>query len=166
MISTYIIISESPLGRLVLFENDGALTALSPMDLPAYRKDVEEALNTSVAGSSALLQKARLQLTEYFDGKRTTFTIPLNPVGTDFQHFVWQTLQKISYGGTCTYGEMAAMMGNPKAARAVGSALHSNPLPIFIPCHRVLPSNGGIGGFAWGKEAKRLLLAIEGRQTV
>ena len=99
---------------------------------------------------------------EYFAGARRVFTVPLAPAGTPFQRLVWDALREIPYGATATYGEIAARIGRPGAARAVGSANHHNPLSIFVPCHRVLGANGALTGYAGGLEAKRKLLAIEG----
>jgi methylated-DNA-[protein]-cysteine S-methyltransferase len=157
---TYIIF-ESPVGRFILMEKNGALAALFPMDHPDYRERIKQGLAVSTGSDSALLKEAVRQLTEYFDGQRKQFPLPLHPDGTPFQKLVWQALQSVPYGKTCTYSELAAMSGNSKAVRAVGSALHRNPLPIFTPCHRVLPASGEIGNFAWGIDAKRLLLEIE-----
>jgi methylated-DNA-[protein]-cysteine S-methyltransferase len=166
MINARHIILESPVGRLILFEKDEALTALFPMDHPDYRKRIKQSLAVSEESDSALLKEAAKQLAEYFEGQRKQFSLPLHHEGTAFQMQVWQALQRVPYGKTCTYSELAAMSGNSKAVRAVGSALHRNPLPIFIPCHRVLPASGKIGGFAWGVDAKQLLLEIEQHSTL
>ena len=101
------------------------------------------------------------QLGEYFDGKRTGFDLPLAPRGTVFQRSVWRQLQGIPYGETISYGELARRVGNPKASRAVGSANGANPLPIVIPCHRVIAGNGTLGGFGGGLPMKQSLLALE-----
>jgi methylated-DNA-[protein]-cysteine S-methyltransferase len=161
MINAQHIILKSPVGRLILFEKDEALTALFPMDHPDYRERIKRGLAESIESNTALLTEAAKQLTEYFDGQRKQFSLPLHPEGTAFQMQVWQALQCITYGKTCTYRELATMSGNENAVRAVGCALHRNPLPIVIPCHRVLPISGEIGGFAWGVDAKRQLLEIE-----
>jgi methylated-DNA-[protein]-cysteine S-methyltransferase len=166
MINTRHIILESPVGKLILFEIDEALTALFPMDYPDYRERIKQGLAVSAGSDSSLLKEAAKQLAEYFDGQRKQFSLPLHPEGTAFQMQVWQALQRVLYGKTCTYSELAVMSGNSKAVRAVGSALHRNPLPIFIPCHRVLPASGKIGGFAWGVDAKQLLLEIEQHSTL
>jgi len=101
------------------------------------------------------------QLREYFAGKRTGFDLPLAPRGTEFQRSVWRQLQEIPYGETISYGELARRVGNPKASRAVGSANGANPLPIVIPCHRVIAGNGTLGGFGGGLPMKQTLLALE-----
>ena len=101
------------------------------------------------------------QLAEYFAGARRVFDVPLRPRGTPFQQRVWAALRTIPYGETRTYGEIAAAVGSPRAARAVGGAIHRNPVLILIPCHRVV-GRAGLTGFRAGLEMKRLLLAAEG----
>lgn len=101
------------------------------------------------------------QIQEYFDGQRKKFTIPLDLWGTDFHCQVWQALAEIPYGQTRTYGQISQALGRPKAARAVGQACGTNPVPIVIPCHRVLQSGGGLGGFSSGLHWKQWLLGLE-----
>lgn len=108
-----------------------------------------------------LLKKACCQLEEYFEGKRKSFDIPLCPEGTEFQKRVWQALLKIPYGQTATYKDIAAATGNIKAVRAVGMANNRNPVAIFIPCHRIIGSNGKLVGYAGGLDIKKKLLQIE-----
>lgn len=141
---------QSPIGPLTLSGNGEAVTELRFGDLRRGRP------------GCALLERAAVELGEYFAGTRRVFTVPLAPAGTPFQRLVWDALREIPYGTTATYGELAVKIGRPKAARAVGSANHHNPLSIFIPCHRVLGSSGALTGYAGGLEAKRTLLAIEG----
>lgn len=108
------------------------------------------------------LLAAAQQLTEYFQGTRRTFELPLHPVwGTPFQRAVWQTLQHIPYGHTRTYGDIAHRIGNPKAVRAVGAAIGQNPHSIVVPCHRVIGANGSLTGFAGGLDRKKYLLTYE-----
>jgi methylated-DNA-[protein]-cysteine S-methyltransferase len=109
-----------------------------------------------------LFQAASRQLAEYFAGRRTSFDLPLDITGTPFQLRVWAELQRIPYGETISYSELAKRIGSPKAVRAVGAASGRNPVPIIVPCHRVIASNGGLQGFGGGLEAKRLLLDLEG----
>lgn len=123
------------------------------------RSDGVESKSSGVA--SILLDEARSQLDQYFEGRRTRFDLPLMPAGTDFQRRVWQALAEIGYGQVVTYGELAGMLGNVRLARAVGQAANRNPLPIFIPCHRLVGAAGWIGGFAPGVELKRVLLEHE-----
>lgn len=110
---------------------------------------------------NAVLVQAVAQLQEYFQGRRKQFTVPLQPVGTEFQQQVWRALTRIPYGTTSTYKELAAAIGKPKASRAVGSACHHNPLPVIIPCHRVIGSSGSLTGYAGGLALKQQLLALE-----
>lgn len=143
---------ETPFGPMAL-EGEDALTRLwLPRTLPDGRGRGEE---------TPLLRAAREELLAYFAGERRDFDLPLDPAGTDFQRAVWEALRAIPYGGTRTYGEIAAAVGRPKAVRAVGQANHVNPLPIFIPCHRVVGKNGALTGYAGGLDLKRALLALE-----
>ena len=111
----------------------------------------------------AKLAFARKQLEEYFAGERQTFDLPLHPLGTTFQVQVWHTLAKIPYGTTISYAELARRIGQPQAVRAVGAANGRNPLPIVLPCHRVIGSDGSLTGFGGGLPTKRFLLGMEDR---
>jgi len=111
---------------------------------------------------STFLQEARGQLCGYFSGERHAFDLPLDLFGTPFQKNVWQALLSIPYGQTRSYSQVAVAVGRPQATRAVGGAIGSNPLPIVIPCHRVIRSNGSLGGFGGGLEIKAALLRLEG----
>ncbi len=108
-----------------------------------------------------VLATASTQLTEYFAGSRTTFELPLDPVGTAFQRQAWAVLERIPYGRTISYGEQAEMLGDRKKARAVGAANGANPIPILVPCHRVVSSTGQLTGFAGGLRTKAWLLEHE-----
>ena len=108
------------------------------------------------------LAVAVAQLEEYFAGRRRRFDIPVEVDGTPFQQSVWLGLAEIPYGETVSYAELALMVGRPKAYRAVGQANHANPVPIVLPCHRVVASGGGLGGYGGGLPMKRRLLALEG----
>jgi methylated-DNA-[protein]-cysteine S-methyltransferase len=101
------------------------------------------------------------ELAEYFAGTLSRFTFPVSPAGTAFERRCWDALRLIPYGETRTYGEIARALGSPQGARAVGSANHKNPTPIVIPCHRVVNTGGGLGGYGGGLELKRRLLALE-----
>lgn len=116
------------------------------------------------AENKAAFRAVIRQLEEYFDGKRKEFDVPLILEGTKFQLLVWRNLQKIPYGETVSYGQLARRIGRPEAARAVGLANGSNPIPIIIPCHRVIGSNGALTGFGGGLPVKKNLLALESRQ--
>jgi methylated-DNA-[protein]-cysteine S-methyltransferase len=108
-----------------------------------------------------LIKKAAKQLDEYFNGKRKTFDLPIVMHGTDFQVLVWEALKTIPYGETRSYGQLAAMIGNPKASRAVGMANNRNPISIIVPCHRVIGHDGSLTGYAGGLELKQKLLKLE-----
>lgn len=152
----------TPVGRLLLVEEYRQLTAIFPLDNPHYQSEIQRCIASLHGEETPLLAEAARQLMEYFEGGRSVFTLPLCPAGTDFQQRVWRALPQIPYGETRTYAQLATMMGAPRAVRAVGGALHCNPLPIFLPCHRVVPARGGVGGFAWGAEVKRWLMEREG----
>ncbi len=109
-----------------------------------------------------VIEQAFLQLDEYINYKRKTFNIPLNPAGTLFQQKVWSLLYSIPHGTTSTYKEIACKIGQPNAQRAIGMANNKNPIPIFIPCHRVISSNGSLNGYIGGADIKQKLLKIEG----
>jgi methylated-DNA-[protein]-cysteine S-methyltransferase len=110
---------------------------------------------------TGLLKEPARQLSSYFTGKLHEFDVPLAPQGTTFQQAVWAELQRIPYGETISYGELAQRLGNPKAVRAVGLANGSNPISIIIPCHRVIGAKGSLGGYGGGLPIKQALLALE-----
>lgn len=120
---------------------------------------------TFVTAPSTVLLRAKKELDEYFANKRTEFDIPLRPVGTNFQCRVWRALQEVPYGETRSYKEIALRVGNPKGIRAVAQAIGANGISIFIPCHRIIGTNGALTGFAGGIDAKRMLLNIESRES-
>jgi methylated-DNA-[protein]-cysteine S-methyltransferase len=144
----------SPIGALLLSASETALTGVY---FPKARR-----VQIGRAGDNAILAAAKRQLAEYFAGKRTTFDLPLAADGTPFEHRVWALLRAIPYGTTTSYGELARQLGDPKEARAVGAANGKNPIPIIVPCHRVVGSNGDLTGFGGGLERKRWLLEHEG----
>ncbi|ANH38905.1 Methylated-DNA--protein-cysteine methyltransferase [Nocardioides dokdonensis FR1436] len=149
--------TESPIGPLRLVERDGALSAI---EFSPYR---EEACPTQERQDDhpLLLETAR-QLAAYFAGERRDFDLPLAPVGSDFQQRVWAQLQEIGFGETASYGQVALRLGMTNAAsRAVGLANGRNPIPVVIPCHRVIGANGTLTGYAGGLERKQLLLSLE-----
>ncbi len=147
----------SPLGRLEL-ESDGA--ALLRIRLPGERPVPAD--DRPRRPDPRAFTAVIAQLDEYFAGIRRKFDLPLAPAGTPFQQRVWMLLREIPWGRTISYGELARRSGNPSASRAVGAANGRNPLPIIVPCHRVIGSNGALTGYAGGLEAKRTLLALEG----
>ena len=113
-------------------------------------------------GAGAIVRQAEQELREYFAGRRRTFTVKLDLEGTEFQRKAWQAMRNIPFGETISYGDQARKVGKPKAYRAVGSANGKNPIPIIVPCHRVLASDGSLGGYSLGLSMKRRLLALEG----
>jgi methylated-DNA-[protein]-cysteine S-methyltransferase len=147
---------DSPVGPLTLVSRDGRLTSLT-MDgqthavapPPGCRRDDDAFADVAD------------QLDEYFAGRRTRFDVPLDLAGTAFQRAVWDQLCAIPYGRTISYGELARRVGNPKAARAVGTANGHNPVALIVPCHRVIAADGGIGGYGGGTDRKELLLELE-----
>jgi methylated-DNA-[protein]-cysteine S-methyltransferase len=149
----------SPIGRLELVETGGALVAIH-FDAPADGSPQHE------RGGSPVLAEAHRQLAEYFEGTRREFDLPLRPVGTEFQRRVWDVLATVPWGTTTTYGTIAARLELPPgASRAVGAANGANPLPVVLPCHRVIGSDGTLTGYAGGLERKALLLRLEGVAT-
>lgn len=137
----------------------GILEIICENDALISLKLVDEIKNDTV--ETDFIKKVKLQLDEYFSGKRKIFNIKINPKGTAFQKQVWQELQNIPYGKTKFYSEIAENIGNKNAQRAVGSACNKNPILLVIPCHRVISKSGDIGGFAYGSKAKLELLKIE-----
>jgi methylated-DNA-[protein]-cysteine S-methyltransferase len=150
------LVMETPVGKLRLVASDKGLTAI---DVKAtYSK-----LATKPDGrAQKILAETRKQLTQYFAGDRKKFDLPLDLTGTPFQLNAWKTLTRIPYGKTISNGEQAKAMRKAKAFRAVGSANGKNPIPIIIPCHRVIASNGGLGGYSLGLKMKRQLMKLEG----
>jgi methylated-DNA-[protein]-cysteine S-methyltransferase len=150
----------SPVGPLMLAASDEAVVAI---EFEVNRHPVRRTAAWREVGAAPhpLLDAAEAQLAEYFAGRRRQFELPLAPSGTPFQQRVWQALCEIPYGETWSYGELARHLGNAKAMRAVGAANGRNPVPIVIPCHRVIGTNGSLVGFGGGLPVKRQLLALE-----
>lgn len=145
----------SPIGRLELVERGGAIVTIA-FDAPA------DGTPGHARGGSAVLAEAHRQLAEYFEGTRRVFDLPLRPAGTEFQHRVWDVLATVPWGTTTTYGEVAERLGLPPgASRAVGAANGANPIPVVLPCHRVIGADGTLTGYAGGLERKALLLRLE-----
>ncbi len=146
---------DSPLGPLQLLSDGGQLWAIH---FPDQHNGAPDTLDDPV------LQLARRQLQQYFAGTRHQFELPLAPRGTAFQRQVWQALRHIPYGQLRSYRDIALALGRPTASRAVGAANGRNPLPIVVPCHRVIGSNGQLTGYAGGLDLKHFLLDLEGAQ--
>lgn len=147
---------DTPIGELLLAGDIDALRVIGFPEGPMRRDPEPEWIF-----SEKYFADARKQLAEYFDGKRTRFDLELAPSGTDFQLQVLDELQRIPYGETATYADIADRIGRPKAVRAVGAANGHNPLPIVIPCHRVIGSDGKMTGFGGGIPTKKALLRLE-----
>lgn len=126
-----------------------------------HHVDTSYIYNEMENSSILTIQRARQELDEYFSGNRKSFDVPLLMMGTDFQKRVWQALKNIPYGSTVSYKDIACRVGNPKGVRAVAQAIGANPLSIFVPCHRVVGSDGTLTGYAGGVDAKRFLLQLE-----
>lgn len=154
----------SPIGPLFcVVDDDGAVVRI---EFPNGAGAGEVATDLARRGidlvdSAAKTRRLRQQLAEYFAGERRSFDLPLAPEGTDFQRRVWRALVAIPYGETESYGELAVRIGRPGASRAVGRANATNPIPIVVPCHRVIGADGSLTGFGGGLDAKRQLLALE-----
>jgi methylated-DNA-[protein]-cysteine S-methyltransferase len=150
---------ESPLGPLLLVADEAGLRRID-FENGRQRAKADPAWKENAAP----LKETVRQLNAYFAGKLENFDLPLAPQGTAFQLKVWQRLCDIPFGETMSYGELAKRIGNPKASRAVGLANGSNPIPIIIPCHRVIGSNGKLTGYGGGLPIKEKLLALEQRR--
>jgi methylated-DNA-[protein]-cysteine S-methyltransferase len=142
-------VCETAMGKFGIRASDDAVTGVFFGGLPRQ------------TGENALCGEAARQIREYLAGKRKIFEIPVRLTGTDFQNAVWDALMAIPWGETRTYGQIAAMLGKANAARAVGGACRLNPIPLIVPCHRVVGSNGSLTGFAGGLDMKRALLRLE-----
>jgi len=151
---------DSPVGPITLLAVDGALTGLYLSEqryppAPGLFGEPDAAPFAAAAG----------QLADYFAGRLASFSVPLAMAGTPFQFLVWTALQAVPYGTTISYGQLAAQLGRPSAARAVGLANGKNPVSIIVPCHRVIGSDGSLTGYGGGLERKKYLLAMERRHA-
>lgn len=148
-----IFIYDTEIGNIIITDNGEAITGIH-FDRYEIPKDYVEK-------ETDLIKETKRQLDEYFKGKRKTFNIPMNLEGTDFQRSVWKALQDIPYGETKSYSEIAELINNPKACRAVGLANNKNPISIIIPCHRVIGKSGKLVGYGGGLDIKEKLLKLE-----
>ena len=149
-------VMNSPVGKIEIIEENEKI-----VELNIYNEERNQKKNNIIEKDTKLLLEVEKQLKEYFEGKRTKFEIPLNPKGTEFMKKVWKELLNIPYGEVRTYKEIAEKIGNSKAPRAVGMANNKNPIPIIIPCHRVIGSNNKLVGYALGLDMKKYLLDLE-----
>jgi len=152
---------DSPIGQVLLARNAVGLTHINFQEGNDHILDIAVLEKTGWQRDDDQFDDAASQLTEYFAGERKEFDLPLAPAGTPFQQKVWAELCRIHFGKTISYGELAQRIGQPTAARAVGSANGKNPLPVVVPCHRVIGSSGTLTGYAGGIEIKATLLNIE-----
>ncbi|NLK28564.1 MAG: methylated-DNA--[protein]-cysteine S-methyltransferase [Clostridiales bacterium] len=159
----YAFIYDTRIGKVKIAEDGLGIT-----EIDLISSDEEEEANTKKADLASvvimetdLIRKAYEELSEYLNGKRKKFTVPLNPKGTEFQQKVWKVLQTIPFGETKSYGQVAMEIDNPKACRAVGMANHRNPILIMIPCHRVIGADGSLTGYGGGLSLKEFLLDLE-----
>jgi methylated-DNA-[protein]-cysteine S-methyltransferase len=153
----------SPVGNLMLIASDAGLRAL------VWQEEEERERiklgDDIINRSHPILLQTEKELSEYFEGRRKKFSVPLDPIGTDFQKRAWMVLRNIPYGETRTYSQQARSMGQPKAMRAVGAANGRNPISIIVPCHRVIGQSGDLVGFGGGLYRKKKLLLLEGYQN-
>ena len=152
----YIAYYKSPLGILKITAADKKILAI---DFVPARGGLKKKIQSN--NNNALTKRCVVQLREYFNNKRNKFNLPLELAGTAWQQKVWQALIKIPYGSIISYSDLARMVGNPKAARAVGGAVNKNKIPIIIPCHRVIGADGKLVGYEGGLWRKRQLLDFE-----
>src|SRR5262249_2899571 len=150
---------QSPVGPLLLAGSRGELNYVS-----FSRGKHAVAVEPGWTEDGSLFDDAIRQLREYFAGERKAFSLRLSPEGTDFQPAVWSELRKMPYGETISYKQLAERIGKPKAVRAVGAANGANPIPIIIPCHRVIGNDGSLTGFGGGLPLKKRLLELESQQ--
>ena len=154
------LIVSSPFGKLTLVASENGLVAIY------VRNNAKQKATAKNQSAQAILIETKKQLGQYFAGKRTSFDVALDLVGTEFQVKAWRALCRIPFGKTISYGQQAANIKKPKAFRAVGSANGKNPIPIIVPCHRVVASDGSLGGYSLGLKMKKQLLALEGVSEV
>ena len=155
--TAHAIVVASPLGTLQLVSEGDHLIELN-------WQGGHRALSTSNGPQPPVLTTAADELSQFFNGQRHDFSIPIKPKGTAFQRSVWRELQIIEWGATCSYRDIAERLGKPTGSRAVGGAVGRNPIPIFIPCHRIIGTSGSLTGFSGGLENKKILLGYEGHQ--
>lgn len=156
----YYTISTTPIGEMLLAGDSHGLARVR-----VGQEQIAKYLHHSWQRDDARFAEAQEQILQYLAGTRRSFTVPLNPMGTPFQLLVWQQLGTIPYGCTASYKDIAVKLGKPTACRAVGMANSRNPLPLLIPCHRVITVNGAVGGYVFGSSLKTRLLKLEQREA-
>ena len=153
---------QSPFGTLEIEASAEGISAIRwPLASDTHQRDPCLTIDPAGSSENPFLETAKTQLTEYFEGAREDFELPLSLTGTSFQQLVWNALKAIPYGTTESYGAIANAIGRPRAVRAVGRAIGCNPVPLIIPCHRVIGAGGKLTGFSGGLDRKRWLLKRE-----
>ncbi len=155
----YYLVKKLSIGNVYLYADDNSLLALDFSHNPKYKQAIESKKHD-------ILNQAFHELEEYLNGKRKKFDVKLNPIGTEFQQLAWKTLTKIPWGKVMSYGDQSRKMNRPNAQRATGSANGKNPLPIIIPCHRIITADQKLGGYSGDIKLKIKLLEIEGHQII
>jgi methylated-DNA-[protein]-cysteine S-methyltransferase len=157
--NVYYQIKKLTIGNVYLYADDSSLIALDFAINPKYKNAIQ-------SNKHPILNQAFLELEEYLKGERYKFEVKLNPSGTEFQQLAWKTLAKIPWGKVMSYGDQSKKMNRPNAQRATGSANGKNPLPIIIPCHRIITADNKLGGYSGDIKLKIKLLEIEGHQVI
>ncbi|TLS37996.1 methylated-DNA--[protein]-cysteine S-methyltransferase [Pseudalkalibacillus caeni] len=162
---------DTPIGPITVFSSEVGVCKIEFGTIENVAASMEawlkkQHIKYELVQNDALLEPIKQQLNEYFTGQRYEFSIPLDLHGTPFQKKVWESLQSINYGDTCSYKDIAKKIGAPKAVRAIGSANNKNPVPLIIPCHRVIGSNGALVGYGGGIDKKEFLLHLEREKNV
>lgn len=158
---------DSPIGAITLATSDKGICFIEFGSVKSTYSSVQRNLkklqiNGELKNEEAPLQEVKRQISEYFLAERESFDLPLDLIGTKFQKLVWEQISKIPYGVTKSYKQIALEIGAPKAVRAIGGANNRNPVPIIVPCHRVIGSNGSMVGYGGGLDKKEVLLRLEG----
>lgn len=158
--SKYSKIVDSPLGNILIESNENNITSIS-FESDDFAGEENRLAICTGGNETEVLRLAARQLDEYFQGLRCDFTLPLEPQGTRFQQKVWHAIETVPYSETTSYAEIAMQIENPKAYRAVARACGANPYPIVVPCHRIIASDGTLGGYSCGLWRKEFLLSLE-----
>ncbi|EMB25532.1 methylated-DNA--[protein]-cysteine S-methyltransferase [Treponema denticola] len=154
---------DSPIGKILIIADNSGLKELRFIKRDSFINQLERTQN-NFTKTEEICKQTKEELKQYFEGRLKQFTVQLSPEGTDFQKSVWKELCKIPYGKTLSYKQIAENLNNPKSCRAVGNANGKNPIPIIIPCHRVICTGGKLGGFSAGLDRKRFLLSLEQKE--
>lgn len=154
---------DSPIGKILIIADNSGLKELRFIKRDSFINQLERTQN-NFTKTEEICKQTKEELKQYFEGRLKQFTVQLSPEGTDFQKSVWKELCKIPYGKTLSYKQIAENLNNPKSCRAVGNANGKNPIPIIIPCHRVICTGGKLGGFSAGLDRKRFLLHLEQKE--